>query len=315
MIRSSASRFHIQSIVCAPHTLSVARFPGSILASYHSIFNPLQRSFTRVKCQSDENSETNDSIGSFFSSWNDEVIVYGTALFLTSSSLISWYFLRDPIEDLIYGGDLTNLLGTSISFGDVVALLLWTVAYYYISPLQLLLIFLGKIDTDRPSDWILYKLGQLTNKPVDRVDYEAKGVLYGVMMGTIVIMALLTTTVISLLVDGATWSVSTGIGACMAAGLFEVGRPPRLNLKEKQKLDKQFEDFVEFADQYLQRTGSCHESEIFKNFRNVFNQYEDEETLSDVNLRRFVRQWAPKSKKTGNGFFKKVSLRQKLQNS
>lgn len=32
----------------------------------------------------------------------------------------------------------------------------------------------------------------------------------------------------------------------MAAGLFEVGRPPRMNLKEKQKLDKQFEDFGEF---------------------------------------------------------------------
>lgn len=47
---------------------------------------------------------------------------------------------------------------------------------------------------------------------VDDVDYEADSVLYGIMIGTVFLTALLTTAGISFLVDGATWSVSTGIG-------------------------------------------------------------------------------------------------------
>lgn len=47
---------------------------------------------------------------------------------------------------------------------------------------------------------------------MDDVDYEADSVLYGIMIGTVFLTALLTTAGISFLVDGATWSVSTGIG-------------------------------------------------------------------------------------------------------
>ncbi len=38
-------------------------------------------------------------------------------------------------------------------------------------------------------------------------------------------------------------SVSTGMGACMAAGVYEVGRPRRLNVEEAQKLEGQWQDF------------------------------------------------------------------------
>lgn len=42
--------------------------------------------------------------------------------------------------------------------------------------------------------------------------------------------------------DG-TWSISTGIGACMAAAVYEVGRPDRLNPEEAVELESQWQEF------------------------------------------------------------------------
>lgn len=42
--------------------------------------------------------------------------------------------------------------------------------------------------------------------------------------------------------DG-TWSISTGIGACMAAAVYEVGRPDRLNPEQAVELESQWQDF------------------------------------------------------------------------
>jgi hypothetical protein len=39
----------------------------------------------------------------------------------------------------------------------------WAVGLYF-SPLQLLLLFLGKIDAERPSDFVLRQLGLLTQQ-------------------------------------------------------------------------------------------------------------------------------------------------------
>jgi hypothetical protein len=49
--------------------------------------------------------------------------------------------------------------------GDVAGALLWAAALWYVSPLQLLLVFLGKFDTERPSDWLMNKLGRATQQP------------------------------------------------------------------------------------------------------------------------------------------------------
>ena len=38
---------------------------------------------------------------------------------------------------------------------DVAGALLWSVSLYFASPLQLLLLFLGRIDVERPSDFTL----------------------------------------------------------------------------------------------------------------------------------------------------------------
>ena len=70
-----------------------------------------------------------------------------------------------------------------------------------------------------------------------------------------------------------TWSVSSGLGACAAAGVYEVGRPKRLSVSEAKELEGQWQDFEGFADQRLQRTGRCHESEIYAAFRRAFPKY------------------------------------------
>ena len=40
--------------------------------------------------------------------------------------------------------------------------------------------------------------------------------------------------------DGQGW---TGLGACMAAAVYEVGRPPRLTSEEAEALEAQWQDF------------------------------------------------------------------------
>lgn len=43
--------------------------------------------------------------------------------------------------------------------GDAAGGALWAVALYYCSPLQLLLLFLGRFEVERPSDGVLRLLG------------------------------------------------------------------------------------------------------------------------------------------------------------
>ena len=52
-----------------------------------------------------------------------------------------------------------SLTGHVPGQGDVAGGALWAVALYYCSPVQLLLLFLGRFETERPSDGILRLLG------------------------------------------------------------------------------------------------------------------------------------------------------------
>jgi hypothetical protein len=76
---------------------------------------------------------------------------------------------RDDLADSILGDGVTSGLGSlgtvgSLGLGDGAAALLWGIALWFCSPLQLLLLFLGRIDTERPSDWALRQLGMLTGQ-------------------------------------------------------------------------------------------------------------------------------------------------------
>jgi hypothetical protein len=54
------------------------------------------------------------------------------------------------VEDDFFGGS-----GGVVAPGDVAGAVLWAVALFYASPVQLLLLFLGRIDVERPSDGTL----------------------------------------------------------------------------------------------------------------------------------------------------------------
>lgn len=55
---------------------------------------------------------------------------------------------RDDIADALYDEGLRGS-------GDTLAAVLWSISLYFCTPWQTLLIFLGRVDTERPSDWLL----------------------------------------------------------------------------------------------------------------------------------------------------------------
>lgn len=146
------------------------------------------------------------------------------------------------VEDAIFGNGLsTGLL--SLGLPGAAAAAMWSLSLWFVSPLQLLLLFLGKIETERPSDWLMNGVGTLAGQPVKDLGYEHPlavralaviatfaagcGVAYGLEAG----------------LGDATWGVSSGIASCMAAGVYELGRPTRLSSSEAVQLEEQWQVF------------------------------------------------------------------------
>lgn len=65
-----------------------------------------------------------------------------------------------------------------------------------------------------------------------------------------------------------------------------------------------------FADRQLQRSGRCHESEVFAAFRRApgNGRYRSPDTLPDSTLRDMVRNWHPGVERTRTGYLKNMSL-------
>lgn len=146
------------------------------------------------------------------------------------------------VEDAVFGNGLSTGL-FSMGLPDAAAAAMWSLSLWFVSPLQLLLLFLGKIETERPSDWVMNGLGTLSGQPVKDLGYEHPlavraaaatatvaagcGVAYGLDAG----------------LGDATWGVSSGIASCMAAGVYELGRPTRLSSSEAVQLEEQWQVF------------------------------------------------------------------------
>eukprot|EP01023_Acetabularia_acetabulum_P026028 TRINITY_DN2478_c0_g5_i3.p2 TRINITY_DN2478_c0_g5~~TRINITY_DN2478_c0_g5_i3.p2 ORF type:complete len:317 (-),score=39.80 TRINITY_DN2478_c0_g5_i3:263-1213(-) len=242
---------------------------------------------------------------------NDNIIIYGIGVSLTALVAGLLTVGRDSIEDLIYGDGLgSGILGSS--GGDLAAAILWSLALFYATPYQLLLLFLGKIETERPSDWTLKKLGQISNLRVDDIDYSAPTWIRAINFSFFIVFGIITAVLFKYAVGDSIWSVSTGIGACFAAGVYDVGRPVRLSPQEAQVLEDQWQNFYKFAEDRLQAGGRCHESEIYKTFRKESPLYRDEINLSDDRLRSMIRQWAPWAQRTSTGYYKNLSIKAKI---
>ena len=113
----------------------------------------------------------------------------------------------------------------------------------------------------------------------------------------------------------ATWSVSTGVGAALAAGVYEVGRPARLSGQQAATLDGQWADFKAFADARLARRGRCHANEVEAAYRRFSPAYAQRRrgdaaanAAGDADLRNFVANWSPAAERTAGGFYKGISI-------
>ena len=114
----------------------------------------------------------------------------------------------------------------------------------------------------------------------------------------------------------ATWSVSTGTGAALAAGVYEIGRPKRLSGAQQAALEAQWQDFRAFADARLARRGRCHANEVelaYRRFSPAYNARrrsgeESANAAGDADLRNFLLNWSPAAERTAGGFYKGISV-------
>ena len=170
------------------------------------------------------------------------------ALFVTlaggatlTAAVLAALALDVDLEGLIMGDGLPG--DAAVSTGDVAAAVLWSISLWFASPLQLLLLFLGKIETERPSDWIMDLTGRGLGRPVDDVDYEHPAAVRAAAAVATVGAGCGTAFVLNAGLGDATWGVSSGIASCMAAGVYELGRPERLSGAQATELEDQWQIF------------------------------------------------------------------------
>lgn len=216
------------------------------------------------------------------------------------------------LEDAIYGDVYSVNEGGSLSLATVSSTLLWTVALYHATPLQALLLFLGKIDEQRPSDQVLLRFRSLLEGKKDRNEEDVAFLSNLLTWSFFLVAGMGVTAGLRSWTDGdTTWSVSTGIGFAMISGVYELGRPPRLSREDELRLERMWHDFRLFAEENLLSTGRCHVSEVEKRFRSTCASYRSKESFTDDELRNLIANWAPQADRTPSGYYKGLSLRPK----
>lgn len=99
---------------------------------------------------------------------------------------------------------------SSFGAGDALGALLWGGSLYFCSPVQLLLLFFGFIETERPSDWVLRRLGLAAGLDVDALDYRVPAALQAAAVAGFGAAGVAIAWALQALLGDATWSVSTG---------------------------------------------------------------------------------------------------------
>ena len=235
----------------------------------------------------------------------------GVSLVLGLSSLVGG---QDGLDELVYGG--ARLGGFSL--GDIVGSALWSVSLFYASPVQLLLLFLGRIDAERPSDATARFLGRaLFSLPVDDASFEPPPLLLAANASLYAVFGTVTALALSRALGGeATWAVSGGIGSALAAAVYELGRPPRLSGTQQVELEAQWSEFRAFANARLQKKGRCHASEVEAAYRKFSPAYRKRRespgatanAANDEDLRNFLVNWHRGAERTAGGFYKNLSV-------
>ena len=237
------------------------------------------------------------------------------------------------------GRSSSNLLSgvfANASAGSITASAIWSFGLFFKSPLQILLVFLGRTDTERPSDWMLRKLSaqgegegegeggdtasntDSTNTRNIRTFEEASVFAKIATLGFFTVCGCGVVAAFDWAFAGEdTWGLSTGIGFTMLSFVAELGSPKRYSTEELYVLEGQYADFLLFAEESLERKGRCHSSEISRAFRRQFRgkynlsdvSRDGAEELSEKDLYTMILNWHPNAERTSNGFFKNLSLK------
>ena len=246
------------------------------------------------------------------------VVVGGLALAMTTVvalvyDTVSDGFLYgvDSIESYAsYGGDdgasfdfdaAAVADGGRLGAAALAGAVIWAVGLYYASPISIVMLFLGRTDSERPSDWVL-RLATGTKKMEDasigaKVAVAAWFAIAGAAVSTVGTDFL-----------DSTWGISTGVGFLTIAGVSELGRPKRIDEATLEKLEAQYADFCEFASKRLSRSGRVHQTEISRAFRNAYPQYASEDVLEERDLRSLIANFAPAAERSPRGYYKNLSL-------
>jgi hypothetical protein len=166
-------------------------------------------------------------------------------------------------------------------------------------------VFLGRTDTERPSDWLLRKsTGEST-----RTWEEAGGVQKAALFAFFTVCGCGIVSGFDFAFDGEeTWALSAGLGFTMLSFVAELGSPQRYTNAELDVLEAQYADFVAFADDALERRGRCHGTEVERAFRRRFGKY-TAAVLSEKDLRTMILNWHPNAERTSSGYYKNLSVK------
>ncbi|PXF49965.1 hypothetical protein BWQ96_00125 [Gracilariopsis chorda] len=107
----------------------------------------------------------------------------------------------------------------------------------------------------------------------------------------------------------ATWAVASGLSLAMYGGVYELGR---LNARTRKLTDadeRAYSTFTQFAQRKLIANGRCHLIDIREAIREDPNATRLS-SISDETLRKFVRNAFPRAKRSPNGFYRGLSIRQ-----
>jgi hypothetical protein len=210
-------------------------------------------------------------------------------------------------DDFTGGASPSSLAALSLSPGAAFAAVVWAVGLFFKSPLQILLVFLGRTDTERPSDWLLRVFdGDERVKTFE----DASGARKAAIIAFFAACGLGAVATFDWAFAGEeTWGLSAGVGFAMLSLVAELGSPERYTSEELDALEARYADFCAFADESLRRGGRCHSTEIERAFRRS-GAGRGAGEVSEKELYAMILNWHPDCARTANGYFKNLSLKE-----
>lgn len=105
-------------------------------------------------------------------------------------------------------------------------------------------------------------------------------------------------------VSAGAWADAAGVSLAMYGGIYEAGRSSQSSKKVGEAEEAAFSAFQDFATRRLQRRGRCHLMDV----RSALVQDSRLRRVSDEQLRRFIRTYAPSARRTPNGYYRELSV-------